>query len=265
MMRAALALLMALAAAPAAAAQPPPLTWSRLHAAPDEELVRHMFGDLAAFPVVSNRPEARPTRYMARRASIWFWTRPRASDHYGLCETDRLIVTFEAPPLSGLADPVMAPRRFDLKTYFIVLDRARAREARRPDTAESIAQEPRCAALDPRRDSIPADYGGQLMQAFALVAALGDGARAGRAPAPLDCSAWLTGVTPPADEATCLRELVRLRESSAVWVDRCHGGPPLGNCIRVLAPPWFIHFELDQRQVPVRIVVEGIEDTSSIE
>ncbi|HMG47127.1 MAG TPA: hypothetical protein VK614_06675 [Allosphingosinicella sp.] len=249
-----------------ATAQPGTLSWSQLTTISDEALVRRMFGDLAAFPVVTSRPDPGPRRFARRWANVWFWTRARASDRDGLCETDRLIVRFEPAALAlGGDDPPMRPSRFDLKTYYIVRDRGRAREGRRPEGGAALDLEAACAALDPTRDGVPADDSWQLMKAFELVAALGAGARAGRALAPLDCTGMFWNQSPPADEAACLRELSVLRETSAVWVDACQGGPPLGNCIRVQAPPWFIEFQLDQSQRPVRIVVKGIEDTSSIE
>lgn len=263
-MRAALLALVALtAAAPAWSEPPPPLRLSQLSSLSDAALVRRMFGDLAAFPIVSWRPERRVYRSPQQRAEIWFWTRPRASDRAGLCETDRMIVGFVAAELTIGPDPVMEPRRFDLQTYYIIRDRSRARALSGSDRPEA---EQACAALDPRRDGIPADYPWQLMKALELVADLGAGARAARAPAPLDCAGMdPNGFGPPIDAAACLPELRGLYENSVVWVSQCHGGPPGGDCIRVQVSSRFIEFELSPGQSPVRIVVRGIQDTSAVE
>ena len=217
-------------------------------------------------PGGQRRPEPGPRRYAVRRGNVWFWTRARPSDRDGLCETDRLIVSFEPAALAlGGDDPPMRPSRFDLKTYYIVRDRGRAREGRRPEGRAALDLEAACAALDPTRDGVPADNNWQLMKAFELVAALGAGARAGRALAPLDCTGMFWNQRrPPTRRPACAswRSGARPPRSGSM---PARAGRRWAIASRVQAPPWFIEFQLDQSQRPVRIVVKGIEDTSSVE
>ena len=59
------------------------------------------------------------------------------------------------------------------------------------------------------------------MSAFEMVKKLGDAARAGRAPAPIDCSRLNFNRDPPASEAECLAEFKTLGETSVASTTEC--------------------------------------------
>ena len=257
------ALLVALLAPFAAAAQQPAAaTLAQLQRAPDEELVRLFFGAAATFPHVGYRE---PSRFsvLSRRPSLWFYSRARA-DYAGVCRTDRLVVSLDRVPGSDRQNPSFRPRDFALHPIYIVENRAEAfgtiaHTEQRPLHERDAA----CDALDPQRGGIPADNAFQLVQALRHVEALGEGARAGRAIAPLDCSRINWNGDPPADEAACLRALSVLREHHVGWIRQCPPRRPApGGCIQVLANDWWIEFDLDPGQEPIRVVIEGVEDMS---
>lgn len=271
-MRAGLRLALLLAASPAAAQPAPPahgpLTYGELRALPDEALARRLFGALAPDFVLSPRLDW-PSRPLAsRRATIWAWTRPRPSYGWGLCETDRSILTFQPDFLRSGADhenPAMRLARIETKTYYIILDRALAEGRTRPDPDRPGAWGAGCGTRDPRRGGVVADYPHQLMRAYALVNELGAAARAGRAHVPLDCSRMRWRGPEPADEAACLRELRGLGDHSVAWVSECRGIAGAANCIRVLDGEIFIHFSLNPGQQPIAIRIEGVEDNREVE
>ena len=263
-MRRLAALALALLAPVAASAQQPAaITLHQLQSAPDEELVRLFFGAAASFPYVGHRE---PTNFsvLSRRPSLWFYSRARA-DRAGLCRTDRLVVTLNRTLGSARDNPSFRPRDFALHPIYIVENRNEAMATSAANERPLHEREAACAALDPRRDGLPADDGFQLVQALRHIAALGEGARGGRATAPLDCSRMNWNGDPPADEAACLRALSVLREHHIGWVRQC---PPqratAGGCIQVLANDWWIEFDLSAGQSPTRIVIEGVEDTSQV-
>lgn len=258
------ALLMALLASfQASAQQPAAITLTQLQTAPDEELVRLFFGAAATFPYMGHRE---PTNFsvLSRRPSLWFYSRARA-DRAGLCRTDRLVVTLNRTLGSDRENPSFRPRDFALHPIYIVENRGEAMEASVANERPPHEREDACAALDPRRDGLPADNGFQLVQALRHIEALGEGARAGRAIAPLDCSRMNWNGEPPADEAACLRALSVLREHHIGWVQQCRPQrATAGGCIQVLANDWWIEFDLSAGQTPTRVVIEGVEDTSQV-
>lgn len=248
----------------ASAQQPAAITLTQLQTAPDEELVRLFFGAAATFPFVGHR---QPTNFsfLSRRPSLWFYSRARA-DLAGLCRTDRLVLSLDRVPGSDRQHPSYRPRDFGLDPIYIVENRSEAfgtiaHTEERPLHERDDA----CAALDPRRGGIPADNAFQLVQALRHIEALGEGARAGRAIAPLDCSRMNWNGDPPADEAACLRALAVLREHHIGWVQQCRPKrAAAGGCIEVLANDWWIEFDLGVGQQPTRIVIEGVEDMSQV-
>ena len=263
MRRLALLMLALFAASSAGAQQPGAVRLSELRRASDEELVRLFFGPVGAFPYVGYRDRSNLGNGLIRqRASLWFYSQARATDRAGVCRTERLSIMLERVGPGDRDDPMMQPRQFDLQPIFIVENRDEARRLTNPTSRSRGELEQACAGLDPRRDGIPADYPFQLMQALELIESLGEGARAGRAVMPLDCTR-LYWNGPPADEATCLRELAVLRESNVGWVQHCapqREAP--GGCIQVLIHDWFIEFDMNLDQTPRRAVVNAAEDLS---
>jgi hypothetical protein len=271
-MRAGLWLALLLAAGPAAAQPAPPahgpLTYGELRTLPDEALARRLFGALGPDFVLNMRVDWPRSPVIMRRATIWAWTRPRPSYGWGLCETDRSILTFERDFLRSGADrenPAMRLARIETKTYYIILDRALAEGRTRPDPDHPGAWGAGCGGLDPRRDGVPADSPSQLMRAFALVNELGAAARAGRAHVPIDCSHMRWPGPQPIGEAECLRALRHLGNPSVGWVSECRGIAGAANCIRVLDGEIFIHFSLNQGQQAIAIRIEGVEDNREVE
>jgi len=262
-----LALLVALQPATAATvAPPPPLTFSQLATLPEQELARRLFGALAPDIFLGHRPEARSGSLMFR-TSIWAWTRPRAADRPGVCESDRMVLEFTRAISANAGDPRLQLRRVVNQTYYSIQDRALAEGRRQVGETWRGELQYACEQRDPRRDmGTPADSPYQLMKAFALINQLGAAARAGRVPVPLDCTHLRWNGLPPADEAECLRALSGLGDHSLGWVSECRGTPAaVGGCIRVLTGEIFIEFSLDQRQEPVAIVIQGVEDTRAIQ
>ena len=259
-------LILALFAVPSAAQQPAAIRLSELHNASDEVLVRLFFGRAAAFPYVGYRdPDGFRGGLVRRYASLWFYSQAHATERAGVCRADRLIITLERVLLSGRDDPLMQPRAFSLQPIFYIENGEEAHRLTNPTRRNSAELQTACNALDPRRDGIPADYAFQLMKALELVQALGDGARAGRAIAPLDCGAMNWNADPPADEAACLRDLVHLRERSPAWVQDCAEAVVLeANCIRVQTSDWFIYFVYGADQRVTRVIIRGMEDWSQV-
>jgi hypothetical protein len=249
----------------ALAGEPASLTRSEVRSLSDQALARRIFGPLASDMSVSNRTNRNPRLWGPE--IIWFWTRPRRSWTPGVCETDRIIVHLEPGlPSQAGGDRSLRLHGLVVQTYFIVQNRELARRLTGIDPREMEGLDVACAALDPRRDGIPADDSGQLMKALSLISELGEAARAGRTPAPLDCSRMNWNGDPPVDEAACLRELAILRENQVGWVAGCAEAVVFEtNCIRVLSSDWFIYFLYRPDQRLTRIIVRGIEDTSAIE
>jgi hypothetical protein len=265
-MRAAAALLaLLLAVGQASARQPVPLTYDELRTLPDDALNQRLFGSVAPDIVLSPRPRER-TAFLMRPVEIWAWTRPRPSSQPGLCETDRSILVFQ-PAIPGIdrQNPVLRLARIVTQTYYIVHDRALAEGRTRRDPENRNAWAAGCADRDPRRDGVPADDPGQLLRARTLIGDLGTAARAGRSPAPLDCTHRYWNRAQPADEAACLREITWLRPDLMGWVSQCRGVPAAANCVRVLASEMFIEFSLNLGQQAIAIRIEEVEDTSAIE
>ena len=269
-MRLAAALLLLRLAAPAAGAQQgggaaaAAVRLSELRNASDEALVRLFFGRVRAFPYVGHRDRDRLSR-VRRGTSLWFYSQARATDRAGICRTDRLIVTLEVTGLSRADDPILQPREFELQPTFIIENRGEARRSSNAASRGAAERDAACRALDPRRDGIPADYPYQLMRAIELVEELGAAARAGRALVPIDCSRMYWNGDPPADEASCLRELALLREHSVVWVSRCEPRREApGGCIRVMTRDWWVEFDMNLNQSPLRAVIVGFEDMSQV-
>lgn len=116
----------------------------------------------------------------------------------------------------------MQPVRANIDTYYIVQDLAVARQSGGHAMDWRTRMAALCEGLDPRRsDATPADHAGQLMAAFDLVDAVGSAARAGRAPAMLDCNNMNWNGDPPVDQAACLRELATLHHEQVGWVQGC--------------------------------------------
>ncbi len=249
---------------PAAAQQPGAVRLSELGRATDEELVGLFFGRVGAFPYVGYRdPSSFTGGMIRRRASLWFYSQARATDRAGVCRTERLSITLERVFGGDRDDPMMQPRHFDLQPIFIVENREEARRLTNPTRRSFGELQEACARLDPRRDGIPADYPFQLMKALELIEALGEGARAGRAAMPIDCSGMNWNGPPPPDEAACLRELTVLRESGVGWVQRCEPRREApGGCIQVLIGDWWIEFDMNLNQTPKRAVIKAVEDLS---
>jgi hypothetical protein len=261
------ALLLALfAAAPATASEPEPLKRSELTTLSEEALARRIFGPLASDLYVTNM-----TREGGRRWSdawVWFWTTPRKDWlRAGLCVADRMIVRLTPDRLAIGENPAMRIASVQTETVYIVRDREMATRLSGFDPKELEGQDQACAKLDPRRNSIPAESGWQLMSAFEMVKKLGDAARAGRAPAPIDCSRLNFNRDPPASEAECLAEFKTLGETSVASTRECADSIVSGTyCIRVQTFDSFIYFVLRWKdQEMERVIVQGVEDTSAIE
>ncbi|HEY5722207.1 MAG TPA: hypothetical protein VIT45_07780 [Allosphingosinicella sp.] len=265
-MRPAGLLLALVAAAPVAARDPEPLTRSELTTLSEEALARRIFGPLGADLYVSNM-----TREVLRRwegGSVWFWTKPRRDWlRDGLCVADRMMVHLAPDRLAVGDNPVLHIAGVETETVYIVRDPKMATKLTGFEPDERSGQDEACAKLDPRRDSIPAESGWQLMTAFELMKKLGDGARAGRAPVPIDCRHIDFGGPAPESEAECLTRLSPLGESSVRATADC--ADPIATdryCIRVQTYDRFLYFILrSPSQELERIVVQGMEDTSAIQ
>jgi hypothetical protein len=266
-MRLAAALLaLLLAATPAGARDPAPLTRSDLTSLSDEALARRIFGPLAADLSVSNRPTG--SARLQGDSWVWFWTRPRKDWlRDGLCVTDRMIVRLTPAPMSLGDNPALRLHSIQADSNYIIRDRKMANRLSGFEPKEREGQDEACASLDPRRDSRPAESGWQLMKALEIVEALGDAARTGRAPVPIDCTHLRFSGPPAADESECLEALSTLRENSIAAVKSCADSEVTGGiCIRVQTWDWFLYFVLSWgKQEVERVIVHGIEDTSSIE
>lgn len=265
-MRGAAALIgLALVAAPAAARDAGPLKWSELAKLSDDQLARRIFGPLAGNLVVG--PRSRVDRFR-RDSSVWFWTRPRKDWlRPGICSTDRTIVALEVVPGSSHGDDsTLAISRIQTDTYYLVQNRAFADRGGYGFTPKELAGlDAACAEANPL-DATQADDGAQLMTAFKIANELGSAARAGRAPAPIDCSHIHFSGPAPASEAECLKEISRLSEKSVDAVQSCGEGPVLsGTCIRIQTTDSFIYVLLDREEKMVRVAIEGIEDTRSVQ
>ena len=265
-----LALLLVASPSPAQPAPPAngPLTYGELRTLPDEALARRLFGALAPDIVLGIRLGWPSSPVIMQRANIWAWTRPRPSYRWGLCETDRSVLSFERDHLRGGANrenPAMRLARIETKTYYIIHDRDLAEGRTRPDPERSGAWGAGCATRDPRRDGVPADNPHQLMRAYALVNELGAAARAGRAHVPIDCSYMRWPGPQPIGEAECLRELRHLGNPWVGWVSGCRGIAAAADCIRVLGGEIFVEFSLNRGQRPIAIAILGVEDNSAVE
>jgi len=255
-----------LAAAPAAARESPTLTRSELTTLSEEELARRIFGPLGADLYVTNM--TREGRRPWEGGWVWFWTKPRKDWlRDGLCVADRMVVQLAPDRLAVGDNPAMHIASVETGTVYIVRDRKMATKLSGFDPDELKGQDEACAKLDPRRDSIPADSGWQLMSAFELMKKLGDGARAGRAPAPIDCTHIDFSGPPPESEAECLTRLSSLGEASVAATKECSDARVTGTyCIRVQTYDRFIYFVLRfPDQALERVIVEGMEDTSAVE
>ena len=176
-----------LAAAPAAGREPVPITRSELETLSEEALARRIFGPLGADLYVTNMTREGGRRWEGGR--IWFWTKPRKDWlRDGLCVSDRMIVHLAPDRLAVGKNPALHIAGVETETAYIVRDLKMATRLTGFDPDELKGQDEACAKLDPRRDSIPADSGWQMMRAFELMKKLGDGARVGRAPVPIDCA-----------------------------------------------------------------------------
>lgn len=259
-------LLALLAAAPAAAREPAPLMRAELATLSEEALGRRIFGPLAADLYVTNM--TRQTGRPWEGGRVWFWTKPRKDWlRDGLCVSDRMIVYLAPDPLAIDKNPAMRIGAVQTETVYIVRDRKMATKLTGFDPKELEGQDEACASLDPRRNSIAADSGWQLMSAFELVKNLGEAARAGRAPVPIDCSGLNFNREPPATVAECLAEFKSLGEHSVAATKECADSIVSGtHCIRVQTSDSFLYFVLRrQDQEMERVIVEDIPDTSAIE
>ena len=255
-----------LAAAPTAAREPAPLTRSELQTLPEEQLARRIFGPLGDDLYVTNMTREGGRRWEGGR--IWFWTKPRKDWlRDGLCVSDRMIVHLAPDRFAVGENPALHIAGIETETAYIVRDRKMATKLTGFDPEELKGQDEACAKLDPRSDSIPAESGWQLMTAFELMKKLGDGAREGRAPVPIDCTHIDFGGPAPASEAECLTRLSPLGESSVRATADC--ADPIATaryCIRVQTYDRFIYFILrSPSQELERIVVQGMEDTFAIQ
>ena len=265
-MRIAALLLAWLAAVPAGAREPAPITRSELRTLSDEALARRIFGPLGAdlYATDMTGESARPWE----GARIWLWTKPRKDWlRDGLCVSDRMFV-YLAPDRFALGDnPALRIASVASDTVYIVRDRKMAEKLTGFDPDELKGQDEACARLDPRRDSIAADSGWQLMQAFELTQALGDGARAGRAPVPIDCTHMDFNGPAPENEAACLARLSSLSDASVTATADCADPTATDrHCIRVQTHDRFIYFILlYPSQDLERVIVRGMEDTFAVQ
>lgn len=261
-------LLLALLAAPAPAAErkPEPLTRSELQTLTDEALARRIFGPLAADLFVGIRPDKDDRSWGA--VAIWFYTRARKDWlHPGLCVADRIIVYLDDAPLRAFDSPGMGLRTIRVDTNYIIRDLKMAIRGSGFDPKELEGQDEACARLDPRRDSIPAESGWQLMKAREVLNQLGEMARAGKASVPIDCRHLRFAGPPPESEAECLKALSVLSERSVEGVQSCADSQVTGGlCLRVQTWDWFIYFVLRWADQSLeRVIVHGVEDTSAIQ
>jgi hypothetical protein len=261
-----LALLALLAAGPAAAREPAPLTRSDLDSLSEAALARRIFGPLGADLYVSNMSQDDIQRTAGGR--VWFWTKPRKDWlRDGLCVSDRMMIYLAPQRFAARENPALGLAKVESGTVYMVRDRKMATKLTGFDPKELEGQEEACAKLDPRRDSIAADSGWQLMTAFELTKKLGEGARAGRALAPIDCDHIDFGGPPPESEAACLARLSSLYETSVLATADC--ADPIAtekNCIRVQTDDRFIYFILRfPDQSLERVVVQGMEDNFAIQ
>jgi hypothetical protein len=189
----------------------------------------------------------------------------RAADYPGVCTSEWLTVTLRPAIGSVGEDPAYEPSGVALRPIFVVENREESVSGRNLTRRGPHDRARACAVLDPRRGGTPAESAYQFTKARALVEQLGSQARAGRVPAPLDCSRVTHLGTPLADEAACISDLRGLGEDQTYWVQRCltYREAP-GGCIHVQTGSWFIEFDLNSNQTPRRIVVETIEDHSAI-
>jgi hypothetical protein len=238
----------------------PSIPMSELQTLPERELARRVLGPLEPFPYVGHRGFSA----LHGMGTIWFWSEARAGGHAGICRTDRLTVSFETSPVShrDRDNPAMSPARFDMQAYYVVEDEKEAFGPYSPAERNRWALDAACRKRDPRRDSIPADSGRQLVQALTLVDALGAAARQGRPLAPIDCTHFYWNEPGPT-EKSCLAELSRLGRSSVHWVKTCRPRREApGGCINVMVEDRFIEFDLSTGGEPIRIVIEAMEDMS---
>jgi hypothetical protein len=247
---------------PERARQPGTLRLSELRSASDRQLIRRLFGPVATFPNLANRIlEGFPRR--RQQADLWFYTALRATTRPGICEAQRMIVSFEPVEGTGLDDPLVQPRAFALQPVFFLEN---PEEAARPSsesrrTPEQLATA--CARAGPYGRNYPADDLLQLVLAFQLMDLLGEGARAGRAIAPLDCRAINPDGAPPPDEVGCLQRLSHMGRFSVLGTRACISRRPAqAGCISIQIPGMFIEFDLGARYAPRRVVVIGWSDPS---
>jgi hypothetical protein len=240
--------------------EPGTMRWSRLRAASDEAVLRWFFGEMRIFPYVAHRPDHLSYGQMGTGYSFYSPARPTSTE--GVCRTERLSV--ELQRVGGtFADPVLRPRSSRLVEVFIVENRGDAERGRNRRSAAE--RERACAALDPRRDGVPAGSAFQLVNAMRLVDRLAEEARSGRLSVPVDCDAAHFFGDPPADEAACLAELGRLNRSGIGWVQDCRPRRAAeGGCTQVLIDRFWIEFNLATGQGMARVTVSGVEDNSEL-
>jgi hypothetical protein len=207
---------------------PPSIRLSELRELPERELVRRVLGPLEPFPYLTLR-DSFDNWALHGPARLWFWSRPRAGGHPGVCQTVRLIVQFEPGlPSSSRDDPALIPGSFDMQRYYIIENREEAFGSYSPKERKSFELDAACKQLDPRRErAVAADSAYQFVKAV---------------------------------------ELVGLGEHSVGWVKQCD---PLraapGGCIQIILPDSFVEFDLNTGGNPIRIVFDDIEDTSAIQ
>ncbi len=235
-MRAAIAFLaLLMTPRPALAAEPPPLNWARVRDLPPEALARQLFGEVGR--IMYLRPIQLPdlTRHPDfALPSLTFLTRPRASYRAGVCETDSVTVELEPVPSAVGPDPAVQPRHFKLSTQFIVQDLAKVRDGG-PSADEMPELDQACRAIDPREVSlVTAESPFDVAGAVRLLAELVDSARAGRAPAPLECRSFEGEAV---RETDCLRNIARLQPERTYHVELipdCVAGDATRHCRRAL-------------------------------
>jgi hypothetical protein len=273
MRRAGALLPIALASAPAVAAEKPvPLTKESVRTMAPEELARRVFGDLGhvMYPLPYSEPRGSGVSTMPLRA-LWFLTRPRRSYRAGLCETDRIAVAFEPVPYSLGRDPAVRPYRFEKYENHFVQDFAKARTGDPVgDEEDEAALESACAATDPRNvNIIVASSPFEIVAGLDSLADLVEAAKAGRAPAPLDCR---DESGEPITETECLKNLARLEPGKlyhATFVEGCGRKDADIYCRRLAV--WDVTGSIDVDfefkpggKEPLRILVKPSFDESSI-
>ena len=246
----------------AAAAEP--IRRSHVIELSDDALARRLFGDMGRDLIPGYRDRER-LRLGRRSYVLRYWTRPRRAATAGICESEELTILLRAESLPPQTpDPALHLTSIETRDWFFVADEDLARRdaSLSPDQANRL--DAACAALDPTRAErrAPAESSFQLMRAYALTAQLGDAARAGRAPAGLDCGRINSNRSPPT-EAECLASLSVLRDRSVVAAQSCgEYGILAGGCLRAQTDDWFIYYLLDTASRPTRILVQGMEDLS---